>query len=298
MIKFVWAVLLMCLLSFSRSFTEEGKKKPYTLSVATIFKNEVRYLKEWIEYHRLVGVEHFYLYNNGSTDSYREELAPYLREGLITVIDWPDGQIPLEQKRKIYAWVFNTQVPACVDACRRGSLETKWLAMIDVDEFMVPIVDASMQDVLKKYEEAPGIMLHWHIYGTSRVPYLLPKKLLIEVLHMTGVPEHRLNKLFVKSIIKPELFAGFTMPPHECLFSNGEKAVMIDTKEAKLNHYMNRTMDYFLLEKLPKKEHMDNKKWSKTEVDNLMNVGNDIEDTERAIFRFVPELRYRMGFGP
>lgn len=296
MLKLVLSIVLIAISSLGLS--EDSIPKKYTLSIATIFKNEARYLKEWIEYHRIVGVEHFYLYNNGSTDSYRTILAPYIREGLVTLIDWPDGPIPAEEQRKVYAWVFRTQVPSCIDACKRGSLETKWLAMIDLDEFMVPVTASSMQEVLHQYENAPGVMLHWHIYGTSRVPFLLPKKLLIEALHMTAAPEHRLNQLFVKSIIKPDLFSGFTMPPHECLFSTGEKAVTLDVKVAKLNHYMNRTMDYFLLEKLPKKEHMDNKKWSKAEVDNLMNVGNDIEDTEGAIFRFVPELRYRMGFGP
>ena len=36
----------------------------YDLSVCAIFKDEASYLKEWIEYHKLVGVQHFYLYEN------------------------------------------------------------------------------------------------------------------------------------------------------------------------------------------------------------------------------------------
>ena len=46
--------------------------KSYNVSACAIFQNEAPYLKEWIEYHRLIGVEHFYLYNNGSTDNYDE----------------------------------------------------------------------------------------------------------------------------------------------------------------------------------------------------------------------------------
>ena len=34
----------------------------YDLAVAAIFKDEARYLKEWLDYHLLAGVEHFYLY--------------------------------------------------------------------------------------------------------------------------------------------------------------------------------------------------------------------------------------------
>ena len=59
------------------------------LSVCAIYKNEARYLAEWIEFHLLAGVEHFFLYDNDSTDDHREVLAPYMRAGLVTVTDWP-----------------------------------------------------------------------------------------------------------------------------------------------------------------------------------------------------------------
>jgi len=39
------------------------------LSICAIFKDEAPYLPEWIEFHRLVGVERFFLYDNGSGDA-------------------------------------------------------------------------------------------------------------------------------------------------------------------------------------------------------------------------------------
>ena len=41
----------------------------YYFSICAIFKDESLSIKEWIEYHKLIGVEHFYLYNNKSKDS-------------------------------------------------------------------------------------------------------------------------------------------------------------------------------------------------------------------------------------
>ena len=52
----------------------------YDLAVVAIFKNEGRYLDEWLAYHLLAGVEHFYLYNNDSSDNYKEVLAPLRRK--------------------------------------------------------------------------------------------------------------------------------------------------------------------------------------------------------------------------
>ena len=59
------------------------------MGIATMFYNEAPYLKEWIEYHRLAGVDHFWMYNNNSTDHWQEVLQPYIAEKLVEVIDWP-----------------------------------------------------------------------------------------------------------------------------------------------------------------------------------------------------------------
>ena len=40
------------------------KKFKYSVSIVAIAKNEGIYFKEWIEYHKLIGIEHFYIYNN------------------------------------------------------------------------------------------------------------------------------------------------------------------------------------------------------------------------------------------
>lgn len=67
-------------------------KKKYNVSLCAIFKDEAANLTEWIEYHKIVGVEHFYLYNNFSCDDYCKVLEPYIEKGLVTLIDWPFKQ--------------------------------------------------------------------------------------------------------------------------------------------------------------------------------------------------------------
>ena len=56
---------LVVLNLFVRFFLRHPKyNKKYKISICGIFKNESCFLKEWIEYHEILGVEHFYLYNN------------------------------------------------------------------------------------------------------------------------------------------------------------------------------------------------------------------------------------------
>ncbi len=59
------------------------------VSICAIFRDEAPFLEEWIEYHRMIGVEHFYLYNHLSADHYYEVLRPYIQEGIVELKDWP-----------------------------------------------------------------------------------------------------------------------------------------------------------------------------------------------------------------
>lgn len=61
----------------------------YDLAVVTIAKNEAPYIKEWLDYHLLAGVNHFYIYDNDSSDNQKEVLQPYVDAGIVTYIFYP-----------------------------------------------------------------------------------------------------------------------------------------------------------------------------------------------------------------
>lgn len=74
----------------------ESIPKQYKVSVCAIFKNEAPYLREWIEFNHIVGVDHFFLYNNNSEDNYEEIIEPYVKKGIVTLIQWPKNQAQME----------------------------------------------------------------------------------------------------------------------------------------------------------------------------------------------------------
>jgi hypothetical protein len=125
------------------------------LSICAIFKDEAPYLPEWIEFHRLVGVERFFLYDNGSTDGGREVVEPWVRTGVVSVAEC---SIPLGEGGQGWAYA---------DALRRARGRTRWLAFIDLDEFLWSPGRALLPDVLRDYERHPGIVVNWQVYGSS-----------------------------------------------------------------------------------------------------------------------------------
>lgn len=158
----------------------------YYLAVCAIAKNEGPYFQEWIEWHRKQGVEKFYIYDNESTDGTREILAPYVEAGVVEYRYWPGKK---------------QQLAAYDDCFERHRLETRWLAVIDLDEFIVPVKDGSIPAFLKRMEQFSVVEINWLVYGSGGARTRQAGGVM-ERFHRHSLPEHRLNT-HVKSIADP-----------------------------------------------------------------------------------------------
>ena len=95
----------------------------YDLALVAILKCEGAYLKEWLDYHLMAGVNHFYLYDNDSPDNQREVAEPYIAAGLVDYIPAP-GQV-------MQMVVYN-------DAVNKFKFHCRYMTFIDGDEFIFP----------------------------------------------------------------------------------------------------------------------------------------------------------------
>lgn len=124
----------------------------YFISVACIIKNEGAYLKEWLEYYKLIGVEHFYIYDNESSDDTKEILQSYINSGEVTYI-WFPGK--------------DKQDLAYCHACAQFGNETQWMLVVDLDEFLVLHKAENLHEFMKDYADCSQVSLHWMMYGNS-----------------------------------------------------------------------------------------------------------------------------------
>ena len=154
MISLVKYIGYRCRMSRIKEISGVDSKK-YSVSICAIFKNESLYLKEWIDFNHVIGVEHFYLYNNNSDDDYMFVLEPYIKSGLVTLIQWPKNQAQME---------------CYCDCIEKFKDETKWIGFIDIDEFIVPIDTNSIYDFLRPFEKKRGaVKIYWKMFGTSGI---------------------------------------------------------------------------------------------------------------------------------
>ena len=159
------------------------RRPPVKLAICAIFRDEARHLPEWIVFHRLLGVERFYLYDNRSTDDWRTALAPELADGVVEVIDWPHSR---------------GQLSAFADCLERHRTDTRWIAFIDIDEFLFSPTGRSLPDVLHEFRTWPGVAVNSRYFGIGgwEDP---PDGLVTESYFMSDAGETGL----IKSIVDP-----------------------------------------------------------------------------------------------
>jgi ABC-type multidrug transport system fused ATPase/permease subunit len=165
-----------------------GTRPAIELAVCAIFRDEARYLAEWVTFHRLQGVERFYLYDNRSSDDWRSELAPEIAAGIVEVTDWPPHP---------------GQLSAYDDCLERHRGDARWIAAIDIDEFLFSPTGEPLPEVLQGFDTDPAVAVNRRFFGTNghRHP---PDGLVIESYPMRSRDDDPANAL-VKSIVFPRM---------------------------------------------------------------------------------------------
>lgn len=158
----------------------------YYLAVCAIAKNEGPYFKEWIEWHLRQGVEKFYIYDNESTDDTKQVLQPYIESGVVEYRFFPGRR---------------RQLPAYDDCFERHRFDARWIAVIDIDEFIVPQKDDSISHFLHRMEGYAVVEINWLVYGSSGARSKTEGDVM-QRFRKHSLPGHRLNT-HVKSIVDP-----------------------------------------------------------------------------------------------
>ena len=128
----------------------------HKFAVVTVVNGKSPHLKEWLDYHLLAGVDHFFIYDNDISDASKEILKPYIDAGFVTCI------LFLGKNKKIEA--YN-------DAVKNFKFECRYIAFIDVDEFILPKTGQSIaeviEEILSENDKLGGIELNSFSYNAG-----------------------------------------------------------------------------------------------------------------------------------
>jgi hypothetical protein len=171
------------------------------IALSALCKESADSIKEWIEYHSAIGVDHFILYDNGSYPKLTDVFSSEIKNGLVSIVDWTQDN---QHGRQIRAQVH----------CVNNYDYFRWIGFFDIDEFVV-LLDESVdiKTYLSKYENYDGVCLHWLLFGANNH---INRQNSIIYNYTQSCPTHGANE-HIKSIINPKGYdktQGYHNNPH------------------------------------------------------------------------------------
>jgi hypothetical protein len=125
------------------------------ICLVAILKDEEPFLDEWLVYHKMIGIDHFFLYDDSPDLPLQQLLQPHA--AYVTVIPWFYVHENLPGR--------NRQTKAYMNAVAEYGAGFEWMTFIDGDEFIELRKHDTINEFLAGFPNADSISLRWHAFG-------------------------------------------------------------------------------------------------------------------------------------
>ena len=128
-------------------------KKVY-LTLAAIVRDQEHYIREWLAFHRLVGVERFVIVLHRCKDRTEEMIRklPFADSVFVHHVEGDRQHVQLGA----YRWIHENY----------GGV-TRWMMFLDSDEFLFGVKQDDLRMILPRYEKHGAVAAHWLLFGSS-----------------------------------------------------------------------------------------------------------------------------------
>jgi hypothetical protein len=121
------------------------------VEVCAVFRDEAKYLAEWVQFHLDEGVSKFHLFNDASTDNFAEVLEPFISTGVVSIS-------PAKGRHQIE--LYNSFL-------NQNKGRRVWAAFIDIDEFLFAPEGAPLPTALRRFSGTAGVFVFWKVFGSG-----------------------------------------------------------------------------------------------------------------------------------
>jgi len=210
----------------------------YFLTLGCIIKDE-DYLEEFLVYYRVLGVEHFFIYDNDSTISISKRLEKTKLKDFCTIIPFPGKA---------------QQIPAYNHLINYTKNITKWLIIVDGDEFILPKKHKSLRDFLNEYQDYDSICINWVMFGSSYHEKKQDGFIIDNYRRNNGVQNKHIKTickpLYVKNIINPHYVIPINpnkyIDPYKRIINVGPFNENQTIDIIQINHYWGKSIEDML----------------------------------------------------
>ena len=190
--------------------------------VALLQKGDHHYLKEWLDYHLAAGVDHFLLYDSTDNEDIHEVLQPYIEAQQIDYFGAKGETVVLP--------VYN-------DAVHRFKFVCRYMAFINVNEFIFPKTEQSIteiaDEILSQNDRTVGLAVNWQVFGSNNLQTADYSKGVLERFTRRAPSDWfeppteetlPIGNIHIRSIVNPR-FVHYILNPHFAYYFEGSFAV-------------------------------------------------------------------------
>lgn len=229
------------------------------VALVCIAKNEDNYIEEWVKYHKKIGFDSIFIYENDWDCNFDDPIITKIK------FNGPSKQIEayndfIEKNIKYDDWNFD------------------WVAFFDVDEFLVLKTHKTVKDFINDYKEYSSIGINWVLFGDNNIKNLNGDYSVIKrfIKRQKNINPH------IKSIVKITLTTKMLIHNPTCKWVNTDKNLLNgafnnngNDNIAQINHYFCKTKEEFI-EKI-NRGRSDNNNFRSIDDFEPHNI-NEIED--------------------
>ncbi len=188
-------------------------------------KNEAHLIEEWLDHYLWQGADQIYLIDNGSTDNTLDRVRPYLNDGRVQLVVYP------EQHKQVQHYWTAFQHFKISECC-------EWIGIADIDEYWFCKSGETLVKYLDRQAEVDVIYANWTNFGTTLDAQ--PESVRRDLCQMNPLKD-RFSKYFFRTSIplkQDDLEVHF-------IRNVGLRRAKIANGELQLNHYVTQSRSFW-----------------------------------------------------
>lgn len=194
----------------------------------------------------------------------------------MTLHDWPiePGQVP------------SPQVSAYNDCLARHGPGTRWIAFIDLDEFLFSPTGTPVPEVLRDYEHVSGVGVPWALFGLSGHETRPPGLVMENYTERSTRPR---RSHWFKSVVDPRRVVA-ARGPHAFNYNERLNPVpcFAPFDSLRINHYWTKSEEEFMRKIEGDRAHPN----TRVPIERARTItAEGFRVTDEAILRYLPAVR-------
>ena len=142
--------------------------KKVKVALCIVARRENKYIKEFVDYYRKLGIKKIFLYdnNNDNEENFESVLKKEIQINFVEIVD--------------YRGLYKPQFRAYTECYNNNKNDFDWIAFYDVDEFLYLVNYTNIHQFLSQpsLEKCQSIIINWKYYGDNNNLYYERKPLL------------------------------------------------------------------------------------------------------------------------